>query len=123
MVQSRFKIVISLLALAFASLACVTIMGKPQTVVVTVEAEASPKVIVVTSTPEPEASEDEIRASIQDALDLLDRAYIENDADLLAQAVDQTMLPFRRLVKTRFQVDQESVFGGGGDFRFYGQRN
>jgi hypothetical protein len=54
----------------------------------------------------------DIKRAIQTAVDLYARAYNENNLDLLQQAVDQTNLPFRRLVQTRFQDFQKSFLRG-----------
>jgi hypothetical protein len=86
-------------------------------VVVTVE-------VSITATPAPTPtiagtpSALEIKRGIQAAVDRYARAYNENDLDLLKQAVDQTNLPFRRLVQSRFDDFQKSFLQGQSDFDF-----
>jgi len=86
-------------------------------VVVTVE-------VSITATPAPLPTAEgtptpiEIKRGIQQAVDLYARAYNENDLDLLKQTVDQTNLPFRRLVQTRFADFQTSFLQGQYDFDF-----
>lgn len=70
----------------------------------TVEAAAGPAL---------QQSDDEIKAGIQQSLDLLARAYNQNSPDLLEQAVDQTNPPFRRLIATRLETYQQSILAGG----------
>jgi hypothetical protein len=55
---------------------------------------------------------DDIKAGIQQTLDLYAQAYNDNQPNLLKQAVDQSNLPFRRLVQGRFDNYQQSVFAG-----------
>jgi hypothetical protein len=57
-------------------------------------------------------SQTDIKRALQTAVDLYARAYNENKLDLLQQAVDQTNLPFRRLVQTRFEDFQKSFLRG-----------
>src|SRR5512136_3046591 len=59
-----------------------------------------------------------VKRAIQKTLDIYARAYTQNDADLLTQAVDQTNLPFRRFVNTRFEGFQKSFIGGQVTFRY-----
>jgi hypothetical protein len=63
-------------------------------------------------------SDDDIRAGIQGALDTYTKAYNTNDPELLKQAVDQTNLPFRRLVQGRFETFQQSISAGQITFGF-----
>jgi hypothetical protein len=88
-------------------------------VVVTVEV-AIPTTPAPTPTPTVEGTPTaiEIKRGIQQAVDLYARAYNENKLDLLKQAVDQTNLPFRRLVQTRFEDFQKSFLQGQYDFDF-----
>ncbi len=60
----------------------------------------------------------DLQRSIQQTIDLYARAYNENKLDLLKQAVDQTNLPFRRLVQTRFEDFQKSFLQGKYRFSF-----
>jgi hypothetical protein len=60
--------------------------------------------------------EDAIKQSIQQTLDNYARAYNENNKDLLYQAIDPASGPFRRLVVSRFENDQESIFGGAFNY-------
>jgi hypothetical protein len=86
-------------------------------VVVTVE-------VSITATPAPTPTTAgtptpiEIKRGIQTAVDLYARAYNENKVDVLKQAVDQTNLPFRRLVQSRFDDFQKSLWQGQYDFDF-----
>jgi hypothetical protein len=57
-------------------------------------------------------TDDDIKAAIQQTLDLYAQAYSDNKPDLLKQVVDQSNLPFRRLVQGRFDTYQQSVFAG-----------
>jgi hypothetical protein len=86
-------------------------------VIVTVEVE-----VTATPAPEPAATSTPGRADIQRglqaAVDRYARAYNENRLDLLKQAVDQTNLPFRRLVQTRFEDFQKSFLQGQVRFDF-----
>jgi len=63
-------------------------------------------------------SDDQIRAGIQETLDTYAKAYNDNDPELLKQAVDQTNLPFRRLVQGRFETYQQSIGAGQGSFGY-----
>ena len=57
-----------------------------------------------TATPAANAAPDEaaVKDGIQKTLDLYSQAYNENKPELLQQAADQTNLPFRRFIQTRF---------------------
>lgn len=71
------------------------------------------------ATTAPAASGDEaIKEGIQQTLDVYAKAYNDNDPDLLKQAADQTNLPFRRFIQTRFDTYQQSIFAGQGQFAF-----
>jgi hypothetical protein len=61
---------------------------------------------------------EQIKASIQETLDLYAEAYNENDRELLAQVADQTNRPFKRFIETRFDTYQESIFGGQGGIAY-----
>jgi hypothetical protein len=54
-------------------------------------------------------TEDDVKAGIQQTLDLYSKAWIENNPDLLQQTVDQSNAPFRRLVSGRFDTFQQSI--------------
>jgi hypothetical protein len=56
-----------------------------------------------TAAPAAQQSPAEIQAGIQQALDTIDQAVADSNPELLAQAVDQENLPFRRLVSTRLE--------------------
>lgn len=76
-----------------------------------------PRTATPTATADPAAAihsmtDQEIRLGIQEALDDYVRAYNRNDPELLAQAVDQENLPFRRMVNTWFDTLQQSVSAG-----------
>ncbi len=66
----------------------------------------------------PTSQEDQIKRGIQEALDLYARAYNENEPALLKEAVDQSNLPFRRFVNTRFESALKSSSAGQFAFRF-----
>lgn len=118
------------LVVGLAQLACATLMGTPEpfivTAPVTVVVTVTPVIKVVVATPAPttppatplpptalpERTDAEIETGIQDAVDLYAQAYNDNDPDLLAQAVDQENLPFRRIVRSRFDDFQASYLGG-----------
>jgi hypothetical protein len=57
-------------------------------------------------------TDDQIKAGIQQTIDLYARAYNDNDATLLQQAVDQSNAPFRRLVQGTFDRYQQSFLAG-----------
>jgi hypothetical protein len=63
-------------------------------------------------------TEADIKASIQQTLDLYAQAYGENKPNLLKQTVDQTNAPFRRLIQTRFETFQQSIFAGKLSFNY-----
>lgn len=123
------------LMLGLAQLACATLTGPNEpaitTVPVTVVITVTPAINVVVATPAPtalvtpipptatpELTDAEIEAGIQAALDLYARAYNDNEAELLAQAVDQENLPFRRIVKSRFEEFQTSYLAGQIEFEY-----
>ena len=57
-------------------------------------------------------TDDDIKAAIQQTLDRFAQAYNDNQPDMLKQVVDQSNLPFRRLVQGRFESYQKSIFAG-----------
>lgn len=57
-------------------------------------------------------SDDEIKAGIQQTLDVYAKAFNDNDAKLLQQTVDQANAPFRRLVQGTFDRYQQSFRAG-----------
>jgi hypothetical protein len=63
-------------------------------------------------------SDEQIKAGIQETLDLYAKAYNEGDGELLKQAVDQKNVPFRRLVQGRFETFQESINAGRSTFAY-----
>jgi hypothetical protein len=71
-------------------------------------AASAPTTPAATSAP----TDEDIKAGIQQTLDLLSQAYTDNRPDLLKQAVDQSNLPFRRLVQGRFDNYQDSIYAG-----------
>lgn len=96
------------LSLILPSLACVTLTGRsptpapPPTRIIFVDSTP----IVVTATPmgTPLPDERAIKDAIQETLDLYAQAYNDNNPDLLTQVVDQDNKPFRRFVRTRFDL-------------------
>lgn len=112
-----FQTVLVLLVGAVLFSACV---ATPQAQSPT-SAPAQPETIAATTdgaAAAPAASEDAIRAGIQQTLDRYAEAYNTNDPDLLKQTTDQTNAPFRRYVDTRFENFQESIFAGQVDFGY-----
>jgi len=63
-------------------------------------------------------TDDDIKAGIQQTLDRYAQAYNDNQPDLLKQVVDQSNLPFRRLVQGRFDTYQKSIFAGQTTFDY-----
>lgn len=63
-------------------------------------------------------SDTDIMGGIQHSLNLYAQAYNKNRLELLTQAVDQTNLPFRRLVKTQFDSYQKSIDAGHYTFQY-----
>jgi hypothetical protein len=63
-------------------------------------------------------TEDDIKAGIQQILDMYSKAWGENNPDLLQQTVDQSNAPFRRLVRGRFDNFQQSIFAGQVKFAY-----
>ncbi|MEO7910614.1 MAG: hypothetical protein ABIV47_13270 [Roseiflexaceae bacterium] len=57
-------------------------------------------------------TDDQIKAGIQQTLDRYAQAYNDNQPDMLKQVVDQSNLPFRRLIQGRFDTYQNSIFAG-----------
>lgn len=114
------------LVVGLAQLACATLTGTREpfivTAAVTVVVTTTPVIKVVVATPPPtipatslppaEFTDAEIEAGIQAAVDLYAQAYNDNDPELLALVVDQENLPFRRVVRSRFDAFQESYLGG-----------
>lgn len=100
--------------------------GMLPTAVVPVATETVASRPTATATPEPTATATaqatptgaEIKRGIQQALTLYARAYNENDAEALKQAVDQTNPPFRRLVQSRFDEFQKSFLAGDLHFKY-----
>lgn len=121
---SRFKWLAPLLLLMAAQWACSAVTGRliappnptPGVVVVT----PTPQIIYITATPghTPTPALADAQAGIQLALDTYARAYNDNDPALLAEAVDQTNPPFRRIVKSRFNAYQNSSYAGQGNFEY-----
>lgn len=123
------------LALGLAQLACATLTtpGDPASTImpVTVVVTVTPVIKVLVATPAPtlslspippttsaELTDAEIEAGIQDAVDVYAQAYNANDPDLLARVVDQENLPFRRIVRSRFDSYQESYLAGQIEFGY-----
>jgi hypothetical protein len=63
-------------------------------------------------------SDDELLKASQDVLDTYAKAYNTNDPELLRSVVDQTNLPFRRLVQGRFDTFQQSINAGQSNTQF-----
>jgi len=107
----------TILFLIISQLACQALTPKPQ---------ATP-LLAITSTVNPtdkpgvtktQLSDDEIKAGIQEALDLYAQAYNENKPDLLEEVLDQQNKPFHRIVRSRFDEAQKSSYEGGFDYQF-----
>jgi hypothetical protein len=64
-------------------------------------------------------SDEQIKAGIQDALNIYAQAYNENNPALLNQAVDQDNKPFRRMVRSRFDEFQNSSDAGHYTFSYH----
>jgi hypothetical protein len=114
-------ILASLVLIIAAQLACQTLLPSSEAVSTSIPTlNGSPTTQVdepTTNATNPASpSDDEIREGIQHALDLYAQAYNENDPDLLTQVVDQENLPFRRIVKSRFDEFQNS--SDAGQFRY-----
>jgi len=107
----------------FAQLACQTLIPSRDAVSTSQptpsEATATQENDTTTNATAPASpGEDEIRAGIQLSLDLYAQAYNENDPELLTQVVDQENLPFRRIVKSRFDEFQTSADAGQIRFKY-----
>jgi len=102
----------------------VTRVVTPTSQVIVVTATPGPQEIQPASTPTPQAIQlspsdiSKIKEGIQPTLALYAQAYNQNDPDLLTKAVDQTNLPFRRFVRTRFDTYQKSFLGGQLKFSY-----
>lgn len=57
-------------------------------------------------------------AKIQETLDTYAKAFNDQDQSLLAQVVDPKSGVMKRFVTTRYQNVQDSVFGGGGTYKY-----
>jgi hypothetical protein len=91
------------------------IIEQVREVIITVQVTATPApAATATQAPSPA----DIKRGIQAAVDLYAQAYNDNKPGLLKQAVDQTNAPFRRLVQTRFEEFQKSMWGGKIRFAF-----
>lgn len=118
--------VLALTSLIVSQLACQTLFPLPSTptavptVTPSATATAIPITATSTSTPDPTLSltDNEIRAGIQQTLDLYAEALTHNKPGLLEQVVDQENRPFRRIVSSRFDDFQESYMAGQIDFKF-----
>jgi hypothetical protein len=84
--------------------------------IATVAASAPTQVAAPASTSAP--TDDDIKAGIQQTLDLYAQAYNDSQPDMLKQVVDQSNLPFRRLVQGRFDTYQQSIFAGQVTFDY-----
>lgn len=113
---------LTILFLFISQLACQALAPKPQ---------ATPlPITTLTASPTslPDATQDttdlsilsdtEIKTGIQESLDLYAQAYNENKPDLLEDVLDQENKPFRRIVRSRFDEDQKSSYGGNFDYQF-----
>ena len=69
---------------------------------------------VVTAVP----TDADILRGIQDTMDTYARAYNQNDLELLLSVVDTSNAPFRRMVKSRFDDYQASMYAGTLDFSY-----
>lgn len=86
----------------------------PPSPTITASSSTTPTVV-------PTSSEAAIQAGIQQTLDRFAKAYNENNLDLLRQTVDQTNLPFRRLVEERFKEEQRGFQMGSIVHRYHVQ--
>lgn len=112
--QKFARAVFALSILISSQIACQTLIGGAATE--SAPATAAPE---LTSPPDPATlSDDEIKAGIQESLDIYAQAYNENNPDLLEQVVDQENKPFRRIVRSRFDDYQKSSQSGGGGFSY-----
>jgi len=84
--------------------------------IATVAASAPTQAAAPATTSAP--TDDEIKAGIQQTLNRYAQAYNDNQPDILKQVVDQSNLPFRRLVQGRFDSYQQSVFAGQITFEY-----
>jgi hypothetical protein len=78
--------------------------------IATVAASAPTQAAAPATTSAP--TDDDIKAGIQQTLDRYAQAYNDNKPDILKQVVDQSNLPFRRVVQGRFDTYQQSIFAG-----------
>jgi len=105
--------------LILSQLACQTFAPAPATATVQV---ISPTEIVPTQTIAPtvtlEFSDVEIRAGIQQSLDIYADAYTNNQPELLETVIDHENKPFLRIVRSRFDDYQRSYLGGQIDIQF-----
>ncbi len=84
--------------------------------IATVAASAPTQAAAPAATSAP--TDEDIKAGIQQTLDLYAQAYNDNQPNMLKQVVDQSNLPFRRLVQGRFDSYQQSIFAGQVTFDY-----
>ncbi|MEP6896162.1 MAG: hypothetical protein ABI986_11190, partial [Chloroflexota bacterium] len=118
--KNCYSIFLAIGMLIASQLACQTLIPPPtatptQTTIPT-QASSSLSTDIPIQTPEP--SDDQIKAGIQESLNLYAQAYNENKPELLEQVLDQENKPFRRIVRSRFDDSQKSSFGGSFDYQF-----
>src|SRR5688500_9889705 len=107
----------------FAQLACQALTPSTEVVSTLIPTPREPTTTQETDPPTnatalASSSDDEIKAGIQHSLDRYAQAYNENDPELLTQVVDQENLPFRRIVKSRFDEFQTSSDAGQIRFKY-----
>lgn len=113
--------IIATLMLILSQLACQTLFPTPAAVTATVQVVMPTAAIptpTIAPTGTPEFSDEEIRAGIQQSLDLYAEALTRNKPELLDEVVDQENKPFRRIVRSRFDDFQKSYIGGQVKFEF-----
>jgi hypothetical protein len=118
----------ALITLVMAQIACAALYSAlnptPETVVIYVTPTTEYKVVTAEPGNTPTQvnldglTDDQIKAGIQEALDVYTQAYNDNDPALLDQVVDQENRPFRRMVRSRFDEDQSSSDAGWYNYKY-----
>ncbi|MEP7134062.1 MAG: hypothetical protein ABI904_03930 [Chloroflexota bacterium] len=113
---------LTILVLLISQLACQALTPKPQATPPPASTSApvptNAPVVTQNSTDPTQLSDNEIKAGIQESLDLYAQAYNENKPDALEQVLDQENKPFHRIVRSRFDEAQKSSYGGSFDYQF-----
>src|SRR5215203_4587114 len=112
---------IASLMLIVSQLACQTLFPGPVSSTPTLQ-PVTPTVVTPTqaavNTIVPEFSDEDIKASIQQSLDIYAEALTNNKPELLDRVIDQENKPFRRIVRSRFDEFQSSYIGGQVEFEY-----